>query len=177
MTSQKLRSLVTAALKGGITSSALLLACSAVAQDTTQSQADSEALEEIVVTGTLIRGIAPAGTNVIAVSEEDVQATGYLQRLSCWKPFRRSESSIVCNSFAGRYQPVTTNRPNLRNLPGFNDGRQLEYVGSDGRAPTRRYGHSTTSPDPDVIPPGMIERVESCRMAAQPSMVRMLWRA
>src|SRR4030081_2318537 len=33
-------------------------------------------LQEIVVTGTLLRGIAPTGTNLINVSQADVEASG-----------------------------------------------------------------------------------------------------
>ena len=36
----------------------------------------TEALEEVIVTGTQIRGIAPAGSAVISVTQEEVKATG-----------------------------------------------------------------------------------------------------
>src|SRR5688500_2153830 len=47
--------------------------------DTAVTNADpdsSQNSENIVVTGTLIRGVAPTGTNVIGVSQEDITATG-----------------------------------------------------------------------------------------------------
>ena len=38
--------------------------------------ADEQGLEEIVITGTLIRGAAPVGSALIAVDQGDLQATG-----------------------------------------------------------------------------------------------------
>src|SRR5689334_18862292 len=51
-----------------------LIASPALAQ--TSERADGSTLEEVVVTGTLIRGIAPVGTNVIGVGSEEVTASG-----------------------------------------------------------------------------------------------------
>lgn len=47
----------------------------ALPRDRAGSKSDSED-DVIVVTGPLLRGIAPVGTNVVSVSEEDVVATG-----------------------------------------------------------------------------------------------------
>ena len=142
--------------------SAVLISGAAVAQS--QSTADTEgreSLEEIVVTGTLIRGVAPAGANVIGVSEQEVQATG----VSTTAQLLETIPQIgVFNSLQlpspGGINQVTTNRPNLRNLPGFNTaGSSSTLVLMDGRRLVG-MGIQATSPDPDVIPPGMIERVE-----------------
>ena len=41
-----------------------------------QGEGESEAVEEVVITGTLVRGIAPAGTDVIGVTQQQVQQVG-----------------------------------------------------------------------------------------------------
>ena len=51
-----------------------LLGASGVYAQEADSEAPSDA--DIVVTGTLLRGVAPVGTNVVAVSEADVIASG-----------------------------------------------------------------------------------------------------
>jgi len=43
---------------------------------TASSASDDQSLQEIVVTGTLIRGAAPVGSTLIAVDQADLQATG-----------------------------------------------------------------------------------------------------
>src|SRR6202011_1324278 len=61
---------------------------------------------------------------------------------------------------AGGGNTVTVNRPNLRNLPGNNTaGGSTTLVLRDGHRIVGA-GITSTSPDPDIIPPGAIERVE-----------------
>ncbi len=56
-------------------SSLLALAHPALAQDAADDSAESRDNREIVVTGTLVRGIAPAGTNIVGVTADDIQAS------------------------------------------------------------------------------------------------------
>ena len=51
--------------------SLLAMAAPAMAQEAADENAD----EQIVVTGTLVRGIAPAGTNVVGVTAADIKAS------------------------------------------------------------------------------------------------------
>jgi iron complex outermembrane recepter protein len=80
--------------------------------------ADDE--KEIVVTGTLIRGIAPPGTNTVTINKEAITATGasttaqLLQTIPQLGSFNNLQAP---NPTTGNF--VTTNRPNLRNFPGF----------------------------------------------------------
>ena len=53
---------------------AAMLAAVAHAQEAAD-EAEGKA-SEIVVTGTLIRGIAPAGSNVVGIGEQEAKATG-----------------------------------------------------------------------------------------------------
>lgn len=122
----------------------------------------SRQLEEVVVTGTFIRGIQPTGSQVIGLSEADVIATGATSGNDLLASVPQ-----VTNYFNAMptVNPDTANqlqvvRPNLRNLPGGNtasgaatlvlvDGHRVPGVGVD-----------QVAPDPDMVPPAIIERVE-----------------
>ena len=146
---------------GGVALAALMPAF-AMAQESAGAadQADAPANEEIVVTGTLVRGVAPPGANPISVSTQAIQnigATSVNQVL---------QTVPQLASFGSLQQPlanspeVAVNRPNLRNLPGFNtSGGSSTLVLMDGHRLVG-VGVASTSPDPDVIPPSVIERVE-----------------
>ena len=131
------------------------------AQDAAEASADEQASrDEIVVTGTLVRGVAPPGASPISVSTEAIRnigATSVNQVL---------QTVPQLASFGSLQQPlaaspeVSVNRPNLRNLPGFNtSGGSSTLVLMDGHRMVG-MGVASTSPDPDVIPPSVIERVE-----------------
>ena len=56
---------------------ALGLAGNAVAQEATRPAANDDGkLEEVVVTGTSIRGAAPVGSNLITVGRDEIEASG-----------------------------------------------------------------------------------------------------
>lgn len=155
---QRLIGSMTAALRCGAALSALTIGGVANAQ-TTESH-ETATSTEIVVTGTMIRGVAPGGTNVIGVSQESVQETGastvsqLLQTIPQFGSFNSFQAPIG----GGNFQ--TTNRPNLRNLPGFTTtGSAATLMLVDGHRIVG-MGISSTSPDADVIAPGAIERIE-----------------
>lgn len=141
-------------------SSLLALAHPALAQDAADDSADSADNREIIVTGTLVRGIAPAGTNVIGVTDKNIQETGatttaqLLQTIPQLGSFNDFQAPVSASNF------VTSNRPNLRNLPGFTTaGASPTLVLVDGHRVVGA-GILVTTPDPDIVPPGAIERVE-----------------
>ncbi len=116
--------------------------------------------DQIVITGTLIRGIAPPGSSSIAVTADAIQETGasttaqLLEKIPQLGSFNDFQAPVAASSF------VTTNRPNLRNLPGFTTaGSSPTLVLVDGHRVVGA-GISVTTPDPDIVPPGAIERVE-----------------
>lgn len=128
--------------------------------DPAAETAADEAADEIVVTGTFIRGIAPAGTNVIGITAEKVQQTGAVstQQLLQTIPQIGTFNSLQYAVAIGN--TITVNRPNLRNLPGnFSAGGSTTLVLMDGHRMVG-IGVASTTPDPDVIPPGAIERLE-----------------
>jgi iron complex outermembrane receptor protein len=170
----RLRSIVSGSLRCGITSSALLLACTVAqgAEDPKNSKSSARApaaagksetetaLEEVVVTGTLIRGTPPTGANVIGLTSADVQQTGATTTAQLLQSIPQLGSFNKLQAPAGGFNAVTTNRPNLRNMPGFTtSGGSSTLILVDGHRVVG-MGVTTTSPDPDIVPPGMIERVE-----------------
>jgi iron complex outermembrane recepter protein len=118
-------------------------------------------LDEIVVTGTLLRGIKPAGANVISLDSGDIAATGasnaneVLQNIPQLATFGNTNQQITTVNFQ-----VTVDRPNIRNLPGAGtSGGSTTLVLVDGHRLVGA-GIKETAPDPNVVPPGILERVE-----------------
>lgn len=135
--------------------SMLAIAGAAAAQPEPANQ-----LEEVVVTGTLLRGVAPSGSEVVAVNREEIVATGASStaQLLASVPQAASFNTRPIVSAVSSSQ-ITINRPNLRNLPGASGGGSSTLVLVDGhRLPG--MGVRQTVPDPDAIAPGAIERVE-----------------
>lgn len=140
------------------------IAGSAAAQTTGMNQptgaGGSTQLDEIVVTGTLLRGVAPSGSEVVSVGREEITATGATStaQLLATVPQAASFNSRPIVSAVSSSQ-ITINRPNLRNLPGASGGGSSTLVLVDGhRLPG--MGVRQTVPDPDAIAPGAIDRVE-----------------
>jgi iron complex outermembrane receptor protein len=137
------------------------LSTAARAQEAVADEAaDRASADEIVVTGTLVRGIAPPGANVIGVTAQAVQETGAANTSQLLATIPQLGTFNTLQSPALGFTTVTTNRPNLRNLPGDRtSGSSPTLVLLDGHRVVGA-GISVTSPDPDIIPPSLIERVE-----------------
>ena len=131
-----------------------------------QPLADQVTSEPIVVIGTLIRGIAPAGNNVINVDTDQIAATGAAstsQVLSTIPQvgnfFNALPAGISQQPGSNGSNPI--NRPNLRNLPGANtSGGAQTLVLFDGQRVVGA-GIQQVAVDPDIIAPGVIARVEA----------------
>lgn len=145
---------------------AALLPAAAFAQEEDSAEPEvavpqaASADAEIIVTGTLVRGIAPAGANVLATTSEDIESTGastvaqLLETIPQLGSFNSLQQPLAVSS------EVTVNRPNLRSLPGFNNASgSTTLVLLDGHRLVG-MGVTSTTPDPDVIPPGVLERLE-----------------
>lgn len=124
-----------------------------------QSDAATEESSEIVVTGTLIKGIAPTGTNVVSLNSAVIAETGATNTNQVLARIPQ-----VTNAFnqlpafpAGAGAAIAINRPSLRNLSAVGGSTTLVLL--DGHRIVNA-GILQTNPDPDVIPPGVIERVE-----------------
>lgn len=112
--------------------------------------------KDIVVTGTLLRGVAPTGTNVIGVSRDDVVASGAAS----------SNDLLAAIPQVGNFGNVPTGlpsfglpvvRPNIRNLGA--SGGVTTLVLMNGHRVVGA-GVLQTTMDPAIIPPDIIDRVE-----------------
>ena len=77
-------------------------------------------LGEVVVTGTLLRGVAPAGTEVLGVNQEQIQAIGAVSTNQLMASVPQVANQFNNLSLLGTTttSQVQVNRLNLRNLPG-----------------------------------------------------------
>jgi iron complex outermembrane recepter protein len=116
--------------------------------------------KEIVVTGTLVRGIAPAGTNVIALSEERVEETGATSTTQLLQTVPQFGSFNTLQTQVGGGNFVTTNRPNLRDLPSSNSTGTAQTLLLVNGHRVVGMGITSTSPDIDIVPPGIIQRLD-----------------
>lgn len=145
-----------------IASPAQVLAQAADQLDSGAGDQSSEGGEDIVVTGTLIRGIAPTGSNVVSLSKDAVAATGATTttELLATIPQMANMFNTLPQISPGTASTLQVVRPNLRNTPSDNfatgastlilvDGHRLVNIGV-----------AQVAPDPNTLPPGAIERVE-----------------
>jgi len=120
--------------------------------------APSDAAEdgEVIVTGTLLRGVAPTGTNVVSMKREDILATGASSANDVLALIPQVGNFNTVPSGSGDISiPIV--RPNIRNLGA--SGGTTTLVLMNGR---RMVGAGVlqTSVDPSVVPPDLIDRVE-----------------
>ena len=115
---------------------------------------------EIVVTGTLIRGIAPGGSQTIGLDTAQIAATGatttsdLLGKVPQAGNFLQFVGVKGSNNFS-----LSVNRPSLRYLGNTSSSTNSTLLLVDGhRLPG--MGILQTTPDLDSIAPGAIERVE-----------------
>ncbi len=120
-----------------------------------QSAPSTTELEEVLVTGTLIRGAAPTGSDLVTVSRDVIEATGVTTTAELLATVPQITSfnttPVGTSDFS---QPITA--PNLR---GIGLGATATLVLVNGH---RMVGAGVlqTIPDPSAIPTSAIERVE-----------------
>lgn len=139
----------------GAAATILAISATPCLADSGDSAADAEkTVDEVVVTGTSIRGVAPTGSTLVTVSRETINATSVATTADI---LRRTPALSGFNAApAVRADPqYATNLPSIHGLPGAG----LVLVLVDGyRAPGA--GINTTSFDPSAIPPAALQRVE-----------------
>lgn len=116
-------------------------------------------LGEIVVTGTLLRNVVPAGAQAVTLTEQAIKSTGATSTDQVLASIPQISSfGNLQTANAGGTQ-LTVNRINLRNLPQGVGGGSPTLVLLDGHRMVGA-GVKQSYPDPDVIPPALIQRVE-----------------
>src|SRR3984885_9310917 len=150
--STRIGALLSAALASFISSVAMAQTAAAPA-----ATADAD-LQEIVVTGTLIRGTAPVGSSLIAVDQAQLQATGGNTVIDMLRDVPQVTNLGVSEgqrSGTGGATNITLgNSINLRGLSPFAtltllDGHRVPPAGTSG-----------STVDPDSFPSLMLQRVD-----------------
>ena len=110
----------------------------------------------VVVTGTLLRGVAPVGTNVIGVNRSDILATGAASSNDLLASIPQVGNFATIPTGTSSYAlPII--RPNIRNLGASGGSTTLVLMNGHRLVGA---GVLQTSVDPSIIPPDAIERVE-----------------
>ena len=118
------------------------------------AEAPGEAANEIVVTGSKIRGVAPIGSNLISVGQETIEKTApvNVSQLVNTVPSISTAGSVAQGENANSYYS-----PQIHSLAGSSSNTTLVIV--DGlRLPGG--GTQFAQTDPNIIPVSAIQRVE-----------------
>ncbi|MCB1689062.1 MAG: TonB-dependent receptor [Halioglobus sp.] len=118
-------------------------------------------LEEVVVTGTLIRGVEAVGSQTIGLDKKDITETGAVttNEILATVPQISNFFNQLPEQDPRGADRNSINRPNLRNLPGINSatgGATLSLV--DGHRITP-VGVAQSDMDPDIIPANVIDNI------------------
>ncbi|RAK50776.1 TonB-dependent receptor domain-containing protein [Phenylobacterium deserti] len=128
-------------------------ATSAYGQSSTGTRTETE-LEAVVVTGTSLRGVAPVGSTVVTVGQEDIERTAAINasQLVNTVPAITTSGSVPQGENAYSYYS-----PQIHSLAGSASNSTLVIV--DG---LRLVGGGTqySQTDPNIIPTSAIQRVE-----------------
>lgn len=118
--------------------------------------------KEIVVTGTLIRGTAPVGSNSISLGQtklEEVAPQSANDLLASVPQVTNYFNKVPIADLGIAVNQIQISRPNLRNISGNNAASSGTLILVDGHR-IATAGVNQASVDPDLVPIGAIERVE-----------------
>lgn len=144
--------LLMASVAAFVTFSGQSYAQTADSDDNTDAKSD-----DIVVTGTLLRGIAPVGTNVVGLDSEKIAASGAVTTNQILAKIPQVSSAFNSVPTLPTSDPgVSVVFPNIRNVPAVSSATTLVLL--DGH----RVGGSGGFPnvDPDIIPSAVIQSVD-----------------
>ena len=138
-------------LNCGLALFALCVGVPTYAQETSTSSAEASDLTEIVVTGTLIRGVAPTGTETVKVTAEDIKEAGGLSTNDVLARIPQITNFFNTQIVAAPGQPHGIDTPSIHGLPTLIllDGHRIAAAGT-----------YVTSVDPSIIPKGLLQQIE-----------------
>jgi iron complex outermembrane receptor protein len=116
-------------------------------------------LQEVVVTGSSIRGVSPTGSSLSEVTRADIVATGAATTTEVLRSVPQLASFNATGINGGQDQANFVDQPAIHGIGVGNGGGGLTLVLVDGRR-LPGAGINQTAPDPGAIPPSAIERVE-----------------
>jgi iron complex outermembrane receptor protein len=115
-------------------------------------------VEEIVVTGSSLRGVAPVGSNLVTVGREEIQETG----AQTVQQILKTVPSVVGLQSAGQgaygsFDGAGTNAPTIHGLGASASNSTLVLLNGH-RLPVSGINHVLA--DPNIVAPLALERVE-----------------
>ena len=120
---------------------------------------DEQTVNEIIVTGSSIRGVAPTGSSLVTVGRDDIVSSGATTTTELLRSVPQLGSFGATGGNTGQNQANIVDQPAIHGIGVGNGGGGLTLVLVDGlRLPGA--GINQTAPDPSAIPPSAIERVE-----------------
>ena len=133
---------------------ALGFASNAFAQGAAKT-ADADTLQEVVVTGTNIRGVAPVGSNLITMDRTQIEQTGAqtIQQILRSLPAITGMGSTPQGGNPGNSYYA----PTIHGLGSSSSNATLVLVDGHRISPGSQQ---QTLTDPNIVPPIMLERVE-----------------
>ena len=148
-----------ASLRCSAAFAAIVLSSVAFAQEV---ESNENGDSEIVVTGTILRGVPPVGANLISVGEEQIASTGATtsnELLATVPQVTNLFNNVPTARLGVAANQIQVVRPNLRNLAGETSSSASTLVLFDGHR-IASVGVTQNAVDPDLIPSIAIERVE-----------------
>jgi iron complex outermembrane recepter protein len=137
---------------------ATAVAVPAMAADNNATTDNSAELQEIVVTGTSIRGVAETSLPVEVLSSEDVERTGATNVEQLFRNI--AAASSVGSTVAAQATGVTTGAISTISLRGLGAGRTAVLINGLRTSAYGGSGASSAAVDIGSIPVAAIERVE-----------------
>jgi iron complex outermembrane recepter protein len=134
----------------------------AFAQNAPQSAEAEESNDDIVVTGTLIRGIAPVGAQTITLGQDRLEETGAIstnELLASLPQVSNYFNTVPAADLAIAVNQIQISRPNIRSISGNNAASSATLILVDGHR-IATAGVNQASVDPEAIATGAIERVD-----------------
>jgi iron complex outermembrane receptor protein len=130
----------------------------AFAAITLAQDADETSLEEVVVTGSSIKGVAPVGSNLVTVGREQIEETGVqtVQQLLKTVPAVVGLQSAGQGGY-GSFDGAGTNAPTIHGL-GASASNSTLILLNGHRLPVSGINHVLA--DPNIVAPMALERVE-----------------
>jgi iron complex outermembrane recepter protein len=151
-----------ALMLGAAAGTLAVFAATPAAAQSSQPAADSQALETVVVTGTLIRGVeAPTGSNILTVTTEDIQAVGVSsapELLNLTVPQINSFNQLQTGSGAAALANPPLSLRGYGNSTGNASGATPTLVLLNGHRIVP-VGFLSTNVDPSLLPPDVIKSV------------------
>ena len=135
-----------------------LLPSVAAAQSQDENEVDDS---EIVVTGTLLRGAPPVGSNAITVGAEKIQSTGATtvnELLATVPQVTNLFNNVPTARLGVASNQIQVVRPNLRNLAGETSSSASTLVLFDGQRVVQ--SNVTGQVDIGTMPTALVQRID-----------------